>query len=390
MKKIALVSVTVIFALFSFTSCEEGLFVSKAAPANVENALKLIPKDVMAVFYIDVQRVVSIEFINKLIKEKENDETSDELTEYEEFKAKTGIDPEKDIHFVVGALTGETEKGKEEGVGIVNLNYDKDQLLSAIKEQIEEEKGEEEDEEEVEEGEEEEEEEKQELIEEEYNGFTIYKVKEECEEEEGEEEEEEEEEEGEEEHGEEEEEHGEKKEEGCFTFLDKSNIAAGNENAVKSVIDVLAKNKDNVFKNEGFSSLLKETNYEAMFWGAALIPSEVIKEAISEKPELVILEAVNAASVALDYENQNIIAEIKIMSHDPTKNQELADSLIGYKDMAALIQIQDLNMAEILDRIEITSTPDLVNIYASFPEDLPQTIIEKLKMEKTKEEKKDI
>ena len=94
--------------------------------------------------------------------------------------------------------------------------------------------------------------------------------------------------------------------------------------------------------------------------------------------------------VALDYENQNIIAEIRIMSSDPTKNQELADNLNGYKDMAALIQIQDLNMAEILDRIEITSTPDLVNIYATFPEDLPKTIIEKLKMEKTKEEKKDI
>jgi hypothetical protein len=377
MKKIALIGLTIIFAMFSFTSCEEGLLVTKGKSGKAEDMLKLVPKDVMAVFYIDVQRVVSIEFINNLIKEEvEEDETSEELTEYEEFKAKTGIDPLKDIHFVVGAITGETGKGKEEGVGIINLNYNKDQLLSAIKEAIEEEKGEEEEEEE-EEGEEEEGEEVDELIEEEYNGFTIYKVKEEeCEEEEREEE------------GEEEE-HAKKKDDECFTFLDKSNIAIGNENAVKSVIDVLAKNKDNIFKNEGFSSLLKETNYEATLWGAALIPSEVIKEAISEKPELVILEGVNAASVALDYENQNFITEIKIMSLDPTKNQELADNLNGYKDMAALIQIQDLNMAEILDRIEITSTPDLVNIYASFPEDLPQTIIEKLKMEKTKEEKKD-
>jgi hypothetical protein len=382
MKKIALIGITVIFALFSFTSCEEGLLVTKGKSGKAEDMLKLIPKDVMAVFYVDVQRVVSIEFINNLIQEKEEeDETSEELTEYEEFKAKTGIDPVKDIHFVVGAITGEAEKGKEEGVGIINLNYDKDQLLSAIKEKIEEEKGEEE-----EEGEEEEGEEEDKLIEQEYNGFTIYKVKEEKCEEEGEEEKEE----KEEEHGEEEEEHVKKKDDECFTFLDKSNIAIGNENGVKSVIDVLAKNKANVFKNEGFSSLLKETNYKATVWGAALIPSEVIKEAISEKPELVILEAVNAASVALDYENQNFIAEIKIMSHDPTKNQELADNLNGYKDMAALIQIQDLNMAEILDRIEITSTPDLVNVYASFPEDLPKTIIEKLKMEKTKEEKKDI
>jgi len=376
MKKIALIGMTVIFALFSFTSCEEGLLVTKGSSAKAEDMLKLIPKDVMAVFYIDVQRVVSIEFINNLIKEEESDGTSDELAEYEEFKSKTGIDPEKDIHFVVGALTGKTEKGKEEGVGIINLTYNKDLLLSAIKEAIEEEG-----EEDEEEGEEEEKEEKQELIEEEYNGFTIYKVKEECEEEEGKEEEE---------HGEQEEEHGEKKWEGSFAFLDKSHIAIGDDNAVKSVIDVLAEKKENVFKNEELSSLLKKTNYGAMVWGAALIPSDAIKEAVSERPELVILEAVNAASVALDYENQNIIAEIKIMSSDPMKNQELADNLNGYKDMAALVQIQDLNMAEILDRIEITSGSDLVNIYASFPEDLPKTIIEKLKMEKTKEEKKDI
>jgi len=371
MKKFALIGITVIFALCSFTSCEEGLFVSKAAPADAKNALKLIPKDVMAVFFIDIHRVMTIEFINNLIKEKETDETSDELTGFQEFKAKTGIDPEKDINFVVGAITGETEEGKEEGVGIINLTYNKDLLLSMIKKEIAKEKEEEHEKkaEEEEHAEEEEGEEEHELIEEEYNGFTIYTVKEECEEEE---------------------EHGEKDEKGeSFTFLDKSNIAVGNKNSVKSVIDVLAKKKESVLKNEGLSALLTKINKEAIFWGAALIPAEAIKEAIEARPELVILEAANAASFSLDYKNANIIADIKIMSSDSTKNQELADNLNGYKGMAALIQIQDLNMAEILDRIEITSFPDHVNIYTSFPEDLPQTIIDKLKMEKTKEEKKD-
>ena len=377
MKKFALIGITVIFALCSLTSCEEGLFVSKGAPADAENALKLIPKDVMAVFYIDIHRVMTIEFINNLIKEKENDETSDELTGLQEFKAKTGIDPEKDINFIVGAITGETEKGDEEGVAIINLTYDKDLLLSMIKEEIAKEKEEEHEKQAEEEHAEEEEEEEHELIEEEYNGFTIYTVKEECEEEE------------EEEHGEEKEEHYEKHEGESFVFLDKSNIAAGNKNAVKSVIDVLAKKNESVLKNEGLSALLTKIDKEAIFWGAALIPDEAVKEAIEAKPELVILEAVNAASISLDYKNTNIIADINIMSSDPMKNQELADNINGYKDMAALIQIQDLNMAEILDRIEITSFPDHVNIYTSFPEDLPQTIIDKLKMEKTKEEKKD-
>jgi len=379
MKKFAVIGITAIFALCSFTSCGEGLFVSKAGPADAENALKLIPKDVMAVFFIDIHRVMTIEFIRNLIEEKENDETSDELTDLQEFKAKTGIDPEKDINFIVGAITGDTEKGKEEGVGIVNLTYNKDLLLSMIKEEIAKEKEEEHEEQaEEEHAEEEEGEEEHELIEEEYNGFTIYTVKEECEEEE----------EGEEE---EKEEHGEKHEGGeSFAFLDKSNIAIGNKNAVKSVIDVLAKKKESILKNEELSALLTKVDKKAIFWGAALIPPDAIKEAISEKPELVILEDVNAASISLDYKNTNIIADIKIMSSDPTKNQELADNINGYKDMAALIQIQDLNMAEILDRIEITSFPDHINIYTSFPEDLPQTIIDKLKMEKTKEEKKDI
>ncbi len=370
MKKFAMIGITVIFVLCSFTSCEKALLVSKAGPANAENALKLIPKDVMAVFFIDIHRAMTIEFINNLINDKESDETSDELTDFQEFKAKIGIDPEKDINFIVGAITGETEKGKQDGVAIVNLTYNKDLLLSKIKEEL----AKENEEEHEKQAEEEHGEEEHEMIEEEYNGFTIYTVREEEEKEK-------------EEHGEEDKEHEKKHEGGSFSFLDESNIAVGNENSVKSVIDVLQEKKENVFKNEGFSSLLTKIDKKAIFWGVALIPNDAIKEAISEKPELIILEAVNAASVSLDYKNKNIIADINIMSSDPMKNQELADNLNGYKSMAALIQIQDLNMAEILDRIEITSLPGHVRIYTSFPEDLPQTIIDKLKMMKTKEEK---
>jgi len=383
MKKFAVIGITVIFALCSFTSCEEGLFVSKAGPADAENALKLIPKDVMAVFFVDIHRVMTIEFINNLIKEKESDETSDELTGLQEFKLKTGIDPEKDINFIVGAITGETEKGKEEGVGIINLTYDKDLLLSVIKKEIAKEKEEEHEKkaEEEEHAEEEEGEEEHELIEEEYNGFTIYTVKEECEKEE----------EKEEEHGEEEEEHGEKHEKGgSFTFLDESNIAVGDANSVKSVIDVIQKKKENVFKNEELSAVLTKTNKDAMLWGAVLVPPEVLSKISAEKPMLSALEAVNGVAIYFDYKDKNIIAEIKLMSSDPMKNQELADSLNGFKSMFAMVQIQDLNLGEILDKIEITSSPDHVKIYASFPEDLPKDLIDKLKMEKTKEEKEKI
>lgn len=357
MKKFTVIGITFIFALFSSISCEGNLVAPKAGKAKAQDMLKLIPKDAIAVFFIDIHRVMTIEFVDKIIKEKENDEIFDEFTGFQEFKAKTGIDPQKDIYFIVGALTGEMEKEKHEGVGIINLKYNKDILLSMIKEEVEEQ--EEEEEEEEEEHAEEEEEEEHELIEEEYNGVMIYTIKEEDE--------------------------GK-----SFSFIDDSNIVAGNENEVKSVIDVLQKKRENVFKNEELSALLTKTNKNALFWGAILIPPEAINKVISENPQLSVLEAVNAVSMYFDYKNKNIIAEIKLMSSDPMKNQELADNLNGFKSMFATVQIQDLNMGEILDKIEITSGPDHVKIYASFPEDLPKDIIDKLKMEKSEKEKEEI
>lgn len=359
MKKFAVIGITVIFALCSFASCEENLFIPKASTGKTENALRLIPKDAIAVFFIDIHRVMTIEFVDKIIKEKENDEIFNEFTGFQEFKAKTGIDPQKDIYFIVGALTGKMEKDKEEGVGIINLKYNKDLFLSTIKEAVGEEEEEEEKEEEEEEHAEEEEEETHELIEEEYNGFNIYTVKEED-------------------------------EEGSFSFIDESNIAVGDEDSIKSVIDVLQKKKENFFKNEELSALLTKINKETIFWGAVLTPPEAINKIKSEIPQLSALEAVNAASISFDYKNKNIIAEIKLMSSDPMKNQELADGLNGFKSMFAMVQIQDLTLGEILDKIEITSGPDHVKIYASFPEDLPKDIIDKLKMEKPKEEKEKI
>ena len=332
MKKLTVYGITIIFALFSFISCEEKIAPPKAGTAKANDMLSLIPKNATAFFFVDFQRIMAIEDVDKFIKEDENYE------DYQEFVGETGIDPQNDIFFVAIAVTKGMEKPHQEGVGIINLKYNKDHLITMIKEKKEEE---------------------QELTEEEYNGVTIYTIKEED---------------------------GGK----SFSFLDESNIVLGNENEVKSVIDVIQKKKENVFKNEELSAVLTKTNKDAMLWGAVLVPPEVSSKISAEKPMLSALEAVNSVAIYFDYKDKNIIAEIKLMSSDPMKNQELADNLNGYKTMAALIQIQDLNMAEILDRIEITSFPDHVKIYTSFPEDLPQTIIDKLKMEKTKEEKKDI
>ena len=168
-------------------------------------------------------------------------------------------------------------------------------------------------------------------------------------------------------------------------FINDSNIVAGNKNEVQSVIDVIQKKKENIYKSELFSSLLSQANKEAMLWGGVVLPPESIKKISAKHPMLNFIQSVSAISICFDYVNKNIIVDTKLMSSDEAKNQEIAASLNQLKAMGAVIQIQDFSMREILDRIEISSKPHHLRIYASFPEDLPKNLIDKLTKKKKKQ-----
>ncbi len=335
MKKFTVITSAIVFALFSLTSCESGLFRSAEGSAQADDMLRLLPTDVNAVFFIDVQGILTIESVNKLISEKTEEENFADLTDFQKFTEITGIDIQKDIYFIAAALKKGAEEYDDWGVGIVNLKYDKDKLLSFVKEKSEE---------------------GSELIVEEYNGFTLYTVK-------------------------------EKDEESSFVFLDSSNIAAGNVDIVKSVINVLQRQEDSVLTNEDFSVLFQETDKGALFWGGVLVPPELTSKLAEEMPMAGSVESIQAVSLSFDYSNRTIIAEIKLRSGDPVKNQEMADTLMGLKEMGAMIQIQDFNFGEVLDRIEITSAPDHVRIFASYPDDFFNDFMSKFTLKETEEKK---
>jgi len=329
MKKITVISIVFIFALFCFISCEKKPAAPEAGTAKAEDLLSLIPVNAQGVFCVDIHRAMSTEVVNKSIKE---DKTYEKI---EEFIEKTGIDPQKDIYFVVGAITAGAEPKKQKGVGIINLKYNKDTLLALAKEKAAEEE--------------------QELTEEEYNGIMIYAWKEED-------------------------------GEGSLSFIDDSNIVVGNESEVKSVIDVLQKRAENVSKNEDLSALIAKANKSAIFWGAILIPPEAMEEAAAENPFLSNLQAVNAVSIYFDYKNRNILTEIKVMSSDEAKNKQVADAITGLKAFGAMAAAQKPEIGELMDTIEISSGTDHVKIFASIPEEL---IIKLKDMKKEGEEEKE-
>lgn len=326
MKKVAGFGMVFVLVLFAFYSCEKGPSIPRAGSATVKDMLSLVPEDAMGVIFIDFHRAMTMDIVGKTIKE------SKDYQKYQEFIEITGVNPQEDIYSVTVALEKMPEEKDPQGGAVVNMKYDQEKLLGLARVKLAEEE--------------------QELEEEDYNGMPLYSVVEED---------------------------GEKT---VFSFLDDSNILAGNEAVVKSIIDVIQETKDNVFKNEALSSLLDETNKEAMMWGAILVPPEAMSQAVSGNPMFKNLEAVSAVAMYFDYKNKSLLAEIKVMSGDETKNKEVADLLNGFKAMGGLVAAEKPEIGELINGIEVTSSPDYVKVSADIPEELLNRIKQSEQKEK--------
>ena len=167
-----------------------------------------------------------------------------------------------------------------------------------------------------------------------------------------------------------------------LSFIDESNIVAGNGIHVKSVLDVLNKKKDNVFKNEALSAILDRTNKDAMLWGAILLPAETMEKAASSNPMMGALKSISAIALYFDYKNQNLIAEILAMGPDADSNKQVAEALTGIKSFGAMAAGEKPEIGELLNAIQITSGDDHVKIFA----EVPEALIQKLQADKPKEE----
>ena len=325
MKRITVVGLVLCMALFSVTVCKKEAVAPKAGTADAEDMLNLIPVDVQGVFFVDAHKAMSTEFADNMIKDDEN------YQKYMEFVEKSGIDPQKDIYYVALGIAGELQGENQEGVAVVNMKYDADTLLGLIREKMAEDE--------------------QEMEEEEYEGMTIYKIWQEG-------------------------------EPMAFSMINESNIVGGNEVHVKSVLDVMNKKKDNVFKNEKLAAIIDKTNKEAMMWGAMLLPAETMEKAASANPMMSALKSISAIALYFDYENKMITAEIMAMGPDAESNKQVAEALTGIKSFGAMAAGERPEIGELLNAIQISSGEDHVKISAEIPEEL----IKKLQAEESKKE----
>ena len=323
MKRIAVIALASVFVLISLISCGKAT-APKAGSAKAPDMLSLLPVDANGAVIVDVHRIMQIEFVKKSIAENED------KAKYDEFVQATGINPEQDIFFFVGAIMGQIGQKEPDGAGLVNLRYDKEKILALAQK------------------------EGGELSEGEYGGITVYQTA-----------------------------AGEDKKPMSFVFLDDSNILLGSDDAVKKIIDVYQKKSDNIWKNENIAPLLKGMNSEAMVWGGFSIPPDTMKEASSQNPMLGAFSDIRSMVISFDYKDKNLLAEIKAMSPDPEKNKQMANALNGFKALGAGAAAEEPLVGEALDSIEITSEDDHVKISAKLAEELIKSLGEKIKPKKS-------
>ncbi len=319
------------FFTFFLWSCAKKPAAPQAGSAKAEDMMSLLPKEARGMIIVDVHRAMATEAAQKMLQEDKN------YQKYQEFIQETGIDPKKDVFFLAAAMGGEI--GKEEaqqGVAVLNLKYNRDLLVSKIKK------------------------EGAKIQETDYNGVRLYQgIQMEAE---------------------------EKPVSGAF--LDDSNIVVGSDPFVRAVIDVYQKKADNILKNQEMAGLVKGMNKTAMVYGAFLVPPGALTEVASKNPMLSPFESITSVLLSFDYRDKVFEAEIKAQSADADKNKQMADALNGFKALGSAAASKEPELAEVLNRLEIVSTPEHVRISISLPETLIDHLSQKLKA-KPQEEKQE-
>jgi hypothetical protein len=326
MKKKTAILFAVLLVVFGLSSCAKAT-APKAGSAKATDLLSLLPSESKGVVVIDIHRIMQTDAAAKAIAENEN------KAKYDEFVQTSGIDPQKDVFYFVGAVLGDFGQKEMDGVGLINLKYEKEKLLALLQK------------------------ERGEITTEEYNGTTIYKAAA----------------------------TGEKKPV-SGVFLDESNILFGTDAAVRKVIDVHQKKADNVWKNETLSALLKGMNTAAMVWGGFSISPETMKQASSQNPMLGAFSDIQSILLSFDYKEKNVLVEIKAMSPVEAKNKQMADALNGFKALGAGAAAKEPQLGELLNKIEIGSASDHVKISANIPEALIESLSQKMKAKKPQED----
>lgn len=314
MKRTMTLSLTLVLAA-ALAACAPAASL-KAGSASAEALIKLLPESTRGVVAVDVHRAMELASVAKMLEANPAAKAK-----YDEFVKLAGLDPAKDVYLFVLGLMGVPGEGEPDGGFIVNLRYNKDAILAAMRQKAPGSK------------------------EEAYSGVTVYSNLD-----------------------------GDDKQTTRAAFLDDSNIVLGSDKGVKGIIDVFQKKAGSVMKNAEMAAIFKKVDKEGLGWVAFAVPPGLIEKGIAAQPQLKVLEGVKALTMSYDHRLSKYVADIRTMGGTEEQNKNLAQTLTGLKGLGAMFGGQEPAVGELMNAIEITSGKDFARLYISVTDELAEKL----------------
>ena len=324
MKKKVLVLSLVLVVMLLAPACKK----KAAGQMNSEAMLAMVPEGPVMIMAFDFQRLAGLNFFDKTLKAdwQKNARAAKDFKDYQEFVQKTGVDLQKDVFAVVGAIYGGFESENPEALGIINLKYDEGRLLAVFREKD------------------------VFTAEEAYGGRTLYTLKNE-----------------------------DASKDMRLAFLNKANIVVGSPLSVKKALDLAAKNGKNVLQTPALMKYVDKLDKKSMFWLAVgSIPAKV-KDAPAGGMMPVDLSKAEAFTAVADFKNKTLSGELRLISYNESGNKQIADMLNGLKALGAMGAAKEPELGELLNGIQLSSAADHVKLAFSLSEELMNKLGDKAK-----------
>jgi len=284
----------------------------KASPANAPEALQSVPSDYQFIAGMNVRRFTSSTLYLKL--RQGQPQAAQIENEISKFTEQTGLDPARDISYLViagraGAST------KPEGLLILSGDFDKDRLTSFLRS-------------------------KEAVIAMDYKGTSVMMVP-------------------------------DKNDNSVKTgmaFFSQHEVAMGDLASLKAALDTKVGEKRNILSNTVVSSLLGSINLDGMFWFAGDTAAAMQKSSLQVPPAL---NASSIQSIAGTFDiGEDFAGKITATTVDSNAAAKLADVFRGFIALGQMSGDQNPELKQLLNTVTVSQNAAQLSLSFNIPGDL--------------------
>jgi len=284
-------------------------YVVRAAIPGLPEAVGYLPQDAQGVFGANVQKFVASPAFARF-EQKQGNTIAHDLGE---FTARTGVDPKKDIHYVIAAGHAAQQRGR--GAAIAVGTFNTAAITAFIESHVT-------------------------PIKVDYKGTTVLMIPEKD---------------------------GSSIEKGV-AFIKESEIALGDLESLKAVLDVRAGAAPSIEANPTLGPLLRNLNPDEMFWFAG-DAAAVLSKAPQKTPFADSISALETVVGTLDLTDA-VAGKLTLTARDEEAARKLTDVLRGFVALGQLAGEHKPEIAELLRGVSVAQDKKLIRVVVNVPYDV--------------------